>query len=193
MATKPTSLPRWATDGAAEITVPSSGKMDLGWEDGELPPHDYFNWQGNLTYQWLLWASDEAFSPRWRQFGHVYDAVTSNVKPYLVSTPTNETLHARLPLEVGEHFTSVRVRVADDGLSAGTARLWSFTSAGPPVAVTAASNSNSTGAMQTITLAAVDVTVVAGTWYYVEILHTGGGFSLFEGEVLVNRVNLAVP
>lgn len=52
---KPSSLPRWATDGAAAITEPSSGKKDIGWEVSEKPPAAFFNWLLNLIYLWLAY------------------------------------------------------------------------------------------------------------------------------------------
>ena len=52
---KPTDLPQWADDGAAQITVPSAGKRTLGWIR-EKPPFQFFNWFWNLVYQWIAWA-----------------------------------------------------------------------------------------------------------------------------------------
>lgn len=53
---------RWAeeADGtpSAELTEPNSGKKDIGWEDGELPPHDYFNWLGNAPHQWFKYLDE---------------------------------------------------------------------------------------------------------------------------------------
>lgn len=57
MSAKPGSVPRWANAGGA-ITVPPSGKQDVGWVAGEAPPAEYFNWLHNLAYQWTLWLSD---------------------------------------------------------------------------------------------------------------------------------------
>lgn len=50
---KPTNLPQWATSGF--IVEPGGGKKATGWEPGELPPAEYFNWLQNLTYEWLQW------------------------------------------------------------------------------------------------------------------------------------------
>lgn len=63
MATKPTTLPRWAETAAgvkntSEIVEPSSGKKDIGWEDGELPPHETFNWWQNNVYDWVEYLDD---------------------------------------------------------------------------------------------------------------------------------------
>jgi len=56
---KPLSLPRWA-DVGGEITVPSSGKQDIGWI-AEKPARQYFNWWMNLVYQWLVYLSNGSF------------------------------------------------------------------------------------------------------------------------------------
>jgi len=50
MATKPTTLPQWATTGT--VTEPSAGKKALGWI-AEKPPFAYLNWILNLVYQWI--------------------------------------------------------------------------------------------------------------------------------------------
>lgn len=69
---KPTSLPRWATDGSALLTEPSSGKKDVGWEVEE-PPADWMNWLQNLVYQWLHYLDDlEAQALTWTA-EHVFD------------------------------------------------------------------------------------------------------------------------
>lgn len=39
-----TKLPRWATGGLADVTEPSSGRKDLGWEVDQIPPAGYENW-----------------------------------------------------------------------------------------------------------------------------------------------------
>jgi hypothetical protein len=58
MATKPTTLPRWATDGAALLVEPNEGKKDIGWVVAEPPPAQVVNWQENLTYQWCAYLDD---------------------------------------------------------------------------------------------------------------------------------------
>lgn len=54
---KPTELPRWATAllNPSDIVDPTSGKKDIGWQDGEMPPHSFMNWLFNLIYQWTVW------------------------------------------------------------------------------------------------------------------------------------------
>ncbi|MFC3227321.1 hypothetical protein ACFOGJ_08780 [Marinibaculum pumilum] len=39
----------WASSGA--IIAPDSGKIDLGWQEGEQPPHEYMNWIHNALGQ----------------------------------------------------------------------------------------------------------------------------------------------
>jgi len=48
---KPTDVARWANNGGA-ITVPSSGKQDVGWLTGERPPAQYKNWLANQAWRW---------------------------------------------------------------------------------------------------------------------------------------------
>jgi len=51
VSVKPTTIPRWANSGGA-ITVPSSGKQDVGWLTGERPPAQYKNWLANQAWKW---------------------------------------------------------------------------------------------------------------------------------------------
>jgi hypothetical protein len=55
---KPTTLPRWATGGAADIVEPSEGQKDLGWAVGDKPPAQFFNWLQRRTYDWMAWLND---------------------------------------------------------------------------------------------------------------------------------------
>lgn len=52
---KPSSLPRWATDGAAQITVPSSGAQDIGHAPDTALTAQLLNWFWNLVYLWIAW------------------------------------------------------------------------------------------------------------------------------------------
>lgn len=51
---KPTTLPRWNTDGTNR-TAPSSGKMDTGFILNDKPTSGNFNWILYYIYSWLLW------------------------------------------------------------------------------------------------------------------------------------------
>jgi hypothetical protein len=54
MATKPTTLPEWASGGSADITEPTLLKKQTGWVV-EAPPHNYFNWWQKLVWQWMVY------------------------------------------------------------------------------------------------------------------------------------------
>lgn len=49
---QPTTQPRWANNGGV-LVQPASGKLDIGWLPGELPPGQYMNWWMNLVYLWV--------------------------------------------------------------------------------------------------------------------------------------------
>lgn len=70
---KPSTLPRWATGGTAQVTEPTEAKKDLGWVPLEKPGAQYFNWAMKLVYDWLVylngltnesltWAAKHTFS-----------------------------------------------------------------------------------------------------------------------------------
>ncbi len=58
MAAKPSSLPRWSS--VSGVVEPSSGQKDTGFEGGQFPPAQYFNWLFNLIYQWADYLDDGA-------------------------------------------------------------------------------------------------------------------------------------
>lgn len=62
MPDKPSLFPRWATDPGANVTEPSEGTKDDGWEPGN-PALDYDNWLKLFTYLWLLWLDHTAGRP----------------------------------------------------------------------------------------------------------------------------------
>lgn len=51
----PSEKPRWATAGGAQITHPSSGFQDLGYEPNTPAGAGVRNWLDNLIYQWIDW------------------------------------------------------------------------------------------------------------------------------------------
>lgn len=57
MSTKPTTLPRWATD-LSNNDEPSSGQKDTGWTPGQDGVSDYDNWKSYWAYKWCEWVSD---------------------------------------------------------------------------------------------------------------------------------------
>lgn len=59
MSTKPTELPRWATDPLPDTVIsPPSDKRDIGWLPGERPPAEYVNWLLQKLYYWVEWLDD---------------------------------------------------------------------------------------------------------------------------------------
>lgn len=63
MATKPTIADaRWATDGGAELTAPSSGLRDSGFVATTPIVADYVNVEFKEFYKWALYLSDGALT-----------------------------------------------------------------------------------------------------------------------------------
>jgi len=54
---KPTSIPRW-DDDETNLTEPSEGKKDVGWEVDEIPPSSWENWKSNLIGNWFKWIDE---------------------------------------------------------------------------------------------------------------------------------------
>lgn len=72
MANRPTDLPEWGTDNAADNTPPPAAKAQLGWLEREKPPFQWFNWFFNLVYRWLAYFDDYTAN-------HVHDGGASDL------------------------------------------------------------------------------------------------------------------
>ena len=66
MATQPTVFPRFAvldlnngTGAAPNVVEPTAGKKDTGWNEGERPPRETFNWLHRITNDWIEWFDQE--------------------------------------------------------------------------------------------------------------------------------------
>lgn len=63
MATKPPiNQVRWATDGAAIVDQPPESQKDVGWQESQFPPVDWFNYWQNQVYLWAVYLDELAAS-----------------------------------------------------------------------------------------------------------------------------------
>jgi hypothetical protein len=53
MATKPTSLPEWATGSGSSVVEPATGQKQQGHEVGRKTPAGWQNWYQKLVYDWI--------------------------------------------------------------------------------------------------------------------------------------------
>jgi hypothetical protein len=60
MSTKPTAVAEFAS-GAAIIVEPEAGRKGTGWEYGEYPPAEEFNWLFYYSWLWQKYLYDAAF------------------------------------------------------------------------------------------------------------------------------------
>lgn len=70
---RPDKYPEWALT-SGDISEPSEGKKDTGWEDGELPSHAEANWLDSKIYEWTAYF-DKFFS--FSLFGDGSDGVAT--------------------------------------------------------------------------------------------------------------------
>lgn len=54
MATKPSTVPLWATNGGTTVE-PLLAEKQAGWLSAKKLPARWMNWRDNLTYLWILW------------------------------------------------------------------------------------------------------------------------------------------
>ena len=67
MAEKAYTLPEFAVDdynngenGGPNVEEPSLERKSKGWDWGEKPPRETFNWLHRLTYQWIKYREDRS-------------------------------------------------------------------------------------------------------------------------------------
>lgn len=53
---QPTELPEWATSEAGVVEPDAQLKID-GWQPGDQPPAETFNWYKNLVYKWVQYLA----------------------------------------------------------------------------------------------------------------------------------------
>ena len=80
-AAKPTVFPEFAvtdynngTGAAPNVVEPSAGKKDTGWDEGERPPRETFNWLHRITNNWVEWFDQVVMSEVFS-----YDAANSSL------------------------------------------------------------------------------------------------------------------
>lgn len=73
LGTRPTSDIGWADSGSASVSDPGSAKVDLGWIQDEIPPHDEFNWWMQQAADWIQYLD----AGRVRTFDDLEDAASA--------------------------------------------------------------------------------------------------------------------
>ena len=198
MATKPTSIPRWA-DVGGDIVEPNSAKKDVGWVSAERPPAQYFNWLLNLTYQWIAFI-DQQFEDSYEKIIPAFDGfLIGNDDPtptgpdYLLLNLTGGGQLWAIPLRmtVGDRIKNVRVHVQDNlaGPVVVTAKVFrSVSNSGAAQSELATVASDGSGNFQELTMTAINETVIDNRYYWVRIdSSTTGNIGLKSVEVDYDR------
>lgn len=55
---KPTSIPTWATDSAAEVVAPPVGRKAIGYTANARPAHTHINWLFKTIGEWCQYLND---------------------------------------------------------------------------------------------------------------------------------------
>lgn len=136
----PALLPEWATDGAADIVEPTSGKKALGWKRKERPPGQYFNWLLNLIYQWISYffnpgdrtVSKHHLGSTWIDSGWAYDPTDPH--EYIRSTGSGGRFFQGWEVQAGATPKKFQYSVLGDGADDYTVTVYRVdgTSGGAP-------------------------------------------------------------
>jgi hypothetical protein len=173
---KPGTLPRWAETaggvaaGAGQITAPSSGKQDTGWNVAELPPAQIFNWLLWTLYQWIKWINDLANQAMTWTAAHIFQAGV---------TVTQSTLNTAAAILTG-NGTAPGVD-ATGGATAPAAKLTAG-GAGTPAA----------GALQLVSQTTPSAPANGQLWYDGTdlVVRVGGVSKALTGPVSVDNVTI---
>lgn len=85
--TKPDKLPELATLdvnngilGAPNVQEPPTELKEEGWDFGQKPEREFFNWFGRYYYLWLGWFDQEVDTLKTKVLG--LETKTSNARSY---------------------------------------------------------------------------------------------------------------
>jgi hypothetical protein len=98
---KPSIVPRWAhLAAAARKVAPSAGKQEQGWDAGEMPPAEFFNWWQNYVGEWAKYLDELTGEALTWSADHVFNAIVKLAQ--IESTGINEwdpvlSTHAAAP------------------------------------------------------------------------------------------------
>jgi hypothetical protein len=205
MSAKPTTLPIWATDAAAQVTEPNLAKKQQGHLGGEPLFGDYENWYKRLVYLWTEYLRDGQFSggitvdtdisaggdvfratPRPRRVPALAGQIVNGVNDSTRWGDTlgtwlgqiGEVLQIPLALDQGDRLSSVSSRVIEvvDHVSM---RLWRVDANGSSpnrTQIGATQTSVGGGVHETLTISGLSENISAGFMnYYVEFTVTNDG------------------
>jgi hypothetical protein len=192
---KPVDNPVWSTDanypagaepwsGTATKTEPSSGKQDEGWEPGEHPPAQYFNWWQNLVYLWIAWFEEYNTTTKTLHISasqalpsdstSVWDQTTLAATGVIAETPLGDRVFA-IDLPVGSEITEIRARIKDNVTGPTLLQLTSLKSADESATTIGTTQTSSgAGTYQTLTQTGLSEVTVAGTSYQSKIITSSG-------------------
>ncbi len=189
MATEPSSLPRWATDGAAGIVEPSSGKKDLGFDPGERPPAQYFDWLFNLIYQWIHWLAKGPWEHNIHAFSAVYNGTdwSRDTAGYIVNSTSLEAVYFPIPLRNGDRITSIAVNRRGNGSADFTYTLYEMDGAGGQSTVDSDSESSVATSWGVKTLSFATTSVDDSQTHFLKINVNGNGSRIESIVVSVDR------
>lgn len=189
MATEPSSLPRWATDGAAGIVEPSSGKKDLGFDPGERPPAQYFDWLFNLIYLWIYWLAKGPWELSISPFSAVANSV--DVSPRYEGYLRDDSSAAKnifypIAIPVGNTITGYVINRYGNGTVDFTYRVVVVAADGTATEVTNDSESNVSAAWGQYTKA-LSVTIDDGETVFFEITSTSSPDLSRYGALIISH------
>lgn len=206
MATKPTVLPEWATDGAADVVAPSAGKQASGYAEGEMPPAPEQNWLHLHAFRWIEWLDDgdcdfaalSANSVTTDEGGIRHAACEEPISVHACASSagtrtTTKIAHGSgfsvwMPItgKVGSKITSAKVRLNDLGGAGWLADLVKMQLSTRTETVIQAASGGAGDATWTATPASPE-TIATGYTYYMKCTSGGAGGEAYGGSVTISR------
>jgi len=184
---------RWAEDSggtpSADLSAPSSGKKDIGWQPAEEPPCEEMNFWQRAVHAWAKWLSGTGFGDGKFYLGASGAALPSASAPvYTVNDGTGDAswtfasgnrlaIPADLP-RVGNVVKGFSVRADTTGGSDTLdGKLWKRNGTGAPTQLGSTVTHAGTTTEQSHTLAS-PYTVAAGDAFFITVRCNGGTTSI---------------
>lgn len=189
MATEPTSLPEWDTNGTANTAEPTSDFKDDGWPADSEAISSYFNYWMALVYAWVAWLAKGPWEHHIHAFSAVYNGTdwSRNTAGYIVNSTSVEAVYFPIPLRNGDRITSIVVNRRGSGSADFTYTLYEMDGAGGQSPVDSDSEAGVAATWGTKTLAFTTTSADDSQTHFLKIAVNGNGSRIESIVVVVDR------
>jgi hypothetical protein len=189
MATEPTSLPEWDSNGTANTAEPTSDFKANGWPEDSEVISSYFNYWMSLVYAWVAWLAKGSWELHIHAFSAVYNGTdwSRNTAGYIVNSTSIEKVYFPIDLRNGDRITGIGVNRRGTGSADFTYKLFRMDGAGGQTPVDNDTETSVAATWGTKALAFTTTAVDDGQTHFLEITVNGNGSRIESIIVTVDR------